>query len=339
MPSTRQYLWCRAWPWFLPAFPFEEVELLEGEPLKTALAMLAANWLRDHPELAVERREQGGRFAAQIAASSMTLPGAPDSPRQGARRAPTTSAFEKVAVLAGWAKRPWGLVIQRVGTGEAIYPRACEFFHQTDVQDVADAILEALRTQRPCVPGKSFGSVDALLRYGKISAESLSVAERALATRAIERLVRGRDLHQDWARAIAHEAVQLELLVRDELGIPLESSAPDARSDRSQPTTPTAEPAPEAMNLHVAAALESYQWAVTAQPSLLDHGKRNYRGTYAFLQSAIEGERYQYAAGDLPSLGTWERNVRAGLAYGAPPGSSSRAGREHGSSIVDEGQV
>jgi len=146
---------------------------------------------------------------------------------------------------------------------------------------------------------------------------------------------------QFWAdRAQRRRDFEVATLQRElaKLRTQLSPAAPDdlittavAPGDTALATTRLTQPA------HARAAA-SYGWVCSKRPDLIPkNGRRKYaREQWSYIQ---ENDCPTYldengAEIPVPDFETWKRYVRAGLADPSNPKASSRAGREHGKSIV-----
>jgi hypothetical protein len=233
---TRHFLWCRAWPWHLPAFPFARVELLEGKELEEALGALVLEWNAAHPGELEEARSEEERMSRRRDAGTPSLPTqwarTGTRKRRDLRASPT---FREVAILAGWIRRPHGVVMHR-GNGDEILQTSPVYFHATDDEDVATGILEALCQRIPTFrAGGPFGSGEAILRYGAVSTNHMDRTRRVLVQRSLDEF-QGRRMPA-WALAVVQEALEIEGILTSQPGA--EDTAEENSETRSATSAPT----------------------------------------------------------------------------------------------------
>lgn len=104
-----------------------------------------------------------------------------------------------------------------------------------------------------------------------------------------------------------------------------EQARPDSRRDEGSAQLHGVRPAAKA-------AAESFEWVCTARPDLIPAPPGKYsREQWSYIK---ENGCPAYAGVQVPDFETWKRQIRAGTADPDSPGASSRAGRDHGRSIV-----
>jgi hypothetical protein len=236
---TTFYLWCQAWPWFLPSFPFfKQLEDLEGSALNQALELLAREWDRENPGKHTEERDaQKRRRIAQergLAPSPGPMRARP-TPRRNEKPRPPT--FREVAPLAGWTVAPHGIVAGDV-LRDGPRPSRRVYCYTTDDAELADGVLESLRRRVPVLAsGASFGSTRPLLRFGRDSSAEMGKAQHVEVARAFEDFAESVDGGLGWALPVAEEARRIEsILTTDRL--PQQGSAPKPEMGRPRSKTP-----------------------------------------------------------------------------------------------------
>ncbi len=329
---SKHYIWCRAWPLFLGPFPFEAVEVLEGDVLMGALNSLALDWSGENPG-AVDKARAANESSRRSKANGVAKVSINDPPRYRPRDPNRPLEFSEVAEIAGWVSPPRGLVTVHEKYG-IYYPSAVINIHVTEDGAVAAGIVEALRSQRPRL-GTGHGPRGAAssMRYGVLDSSSLDRTQRVVMARSFEELSPRMAEDDGWIGDLSKEAAALERLVVDEAGVP--DVTPPAPPKKTKPRTA------EGLTEPIQRALASYEWVIANTPELASDSRGHMNAAHAALKAAVELERCPIYEGlrAIPSPETWKRYVRKGTGQSGEPRQSSRTGRTHGSSIVRQGEV
>ena len=222
----RFYLWAQVWPWFRHSFPFDQFEQLEGDALIGALIAHAHKWASEHePELAAAEEERGRERRKRVYGRSSD---GSRRPVQRPKPSSTQRTFEDIALVAGWAARPCGVVFEYPFLG-CLQPIPRVYFFATDSEEDVGGILDALRRldlQRPL--GTGFGDCRTLfrggiheeriapLRLGTVDTASIGRTERVLIARAFEEFSEQPDKFTRWALPLRAEALRLERVLDDD---------------------------------------------------------------------------------------------------------------------------
>jgi hypothetical protein len=316
-------IWCRAWPWYLPTFPFDKFDDLDGTPLVLALRALAAEWDKEHHDRVAEHREKKRR--AQIARENGSM-----STGSWTRRPPrkpvdvvSPGTFDEVMLLADWVVRPHGIVKPRPPL-DVLQPTERVFIYTGENGARTSAVVAALRERAPGLQPsmEGLGSGHAILRYGVTSTSDMDALNRVLVARAYQDFMEGKMPLESWARPVVEEAARI-----DQLLISLERS----EGEQAKPTVSKRAPSEGEIR-----AAESYTWIASKRPDLVSASERNFKGVYRALKDYVEvGDSPHYESLDeLPTFETWQRYARAGLNAPSEPESPSEGDRELGSTVV-----
>jgi hypothetical protein len=323
---TRQYLWCRAWPWYLAAFSFERFDALDEPAIWDALRSYAQEWQQGHVGELVAARERQQHISDMRDRGQPTFPSPRQNSKSRGRPDPSRRAtFDEVAIIAGWAQRPHGRVVKLEPFG-FLQPYERVYFYRCEDAETADALLDALRAVHPSF---KIGSGRALVRYGKRATTDLTKGERLLVARHFEDFWEGRSPTRDWARRFAEESVRLEELLRAEEAA---EAAPATGSQVLKQKIVKLSPGEQA-------AHDSYEWVMSQHPELAAAEGRSYAKAYAYLTSAVERGQYEgYSSPKaMPRSATWQSYVRKGLRSEGSP--KPEVGRDPGSSIVRQDDI
>lgn len=176
---SKFYIWCRAWPWYTPGFPFEKVETLSGVELTQALDQLALEWHAKHPGVMDNHRKKMATLDRLQTRGTGAINY--DSGQRAALKQNTELApdFREVAALAGWVRGHPMVVADSTGPLGPYTPQGLLYFYATTRHDVAEVILEVLRERNPIRRAHPHLAMpEAIIRHGATDGSVLSPAQR-----------------------------------------------------------------------------------------------------------------------------------------------------------------